>query len=232
MSDDLSKPHRIQGTLADGDPTDCSPISDVRNDGASQDGAQLGDAALNRISATLNKAMGPTEPNRTSVDTEVTLARQTRVIADLRRLIGTMSSEIERLNSLIVQTPEPAATIAPPKTSTIAPPKTLGSVNRILVVLNGSQKLKYPLFKASMTIGRSPENDIQIATEYVSRVHARITSNETGAAIEDLNSRNGVVVNSNKVGRKQLRNGDLVALGKMQFKFIDLMEADSGEGQA
>ena len=76
-----------------------------------------------------------------------------------------------------------------------------------------------------MTIGRGPENDIQVANEFMSRVHARIVSDANGAAIEDLNSRNGLVVNSKKIGcPHQLRNGDLVSLGKMQFKFIDLAE--------
>ncbi len=81
-----------------------------------------------------------------------------------------------------------------------------------------------------MTIGRGPENDIQVANEFMSRVHARILSDKNGASIEDLNSRNGLIVNSKKIKcPQQLCNGDLVSLGKMQFKFIDLAEEREAE---
>ncbi len=64
----------------------------------------------------------------------------------------------------------------------------------------------------------------------MSRVHARINSDTNGASIEDLNSRNGLVVNSKKIKcQQQLHNGDMVSLGKMQFKFIDLAEKPIAE---
>ena len=98
--------------------------------------------------------------------------------------------------------------------------------------MNGDENLKYPLSRHIMTIGREPHNDVHIRSKYVSRFHARIVSDRDGAVIEDLDSRNGVSVNSRKVRRMQLKSGDLIDLGRIQFKYIDLMEGSAGEGQA
>jgi hypothetical protein len=39
-------------------------------------------------------------------------------------------------------------------------------------------------------------------------------------------------MNSTRVRRQKLRSGDLIGIGRMQLKYIDLMEGASGEGQA
>lgn len=105
-------------------------------------------------------------------------------------------------------------------------------VNRLVVAINGSENLKYPLSRHIMTIGREPHNDIHVRSRYVSRFHARIVSDRDGAVIEDLDSRNGVSVNSRKVRRTKLKSGDLIDLGRVQLKYIDLMEGSASEGQA
>ena len=105
-------------------------------------------------------------------------------------------------------------------------------VNRLFVVTCNDETLKYPLTKQIMTIGREPLNDIHIRSRYISRYHARIVCDQDGTVIEDLDSRNGITVNSRKVRRQQLKSGDLVDIGRVQFKYIDLMEGSSGEGSA
>jgi hypothetical protein len=105
-------------------------------------------------------------------------------------------------------------------------------VNRLFVVAGSDQNLKYPLNQQIMTIGREAPNDIHIRSKYISRFHARIVSDQDGTVIEDLDSRNGITVNSRKVRRKQLKSGDLIDIGRVQFKYIDLMEGSSGEGSA
>ncbi len=166
--------------------------------------------------------------SQTSTDTTDMLAKQKREIEELRQSIGTMSNEIDRLQKNLGKK-TPTASTESQNLPVTSDPQT---VNRILLVLNSAQRLKYPLFKDCMTVGRSPDNDIHISTEYVSRAHARIISDEDGATIEDLNSRNGILVNSRRVTEHRLRNGDIIALGKMQLKFIDLMEAGSVEGHS
>ncbi len=88
---------------------------------------------------------------------------------------------------------------------------------------------KCPLDKSVMTIGRGRFNDIQIRTRCVSRSHARIVTNDSDAIIEDLNSKNGITVNGHSVKLRQLKNGDVVGLDKICFKFVDLTadEADA-----
>jgi pSer/pThr/pTyr-binding forkhead associated (FHA) protein len=105
-------------------------------------------------------------------------------------------------------------------------------VNRLLVIMNGNENMKRPLNDNIMTIGRDAKNDIQIRSRFISRYHARIISDANGAVVEDLDSRNGVNVNSLKVRRQALRSGDLIDLGKIQVKYIDLMEGSAGEGSA
>jgi hypothetical protein len=106
------------------------------------------------------------------------------------------------------------------------------NVNRLIVSMNGGENTKYPLSRNIMTIGREPHNDIHIRSRYISRFHARIVSDQDGSIIEDLDSRNGVTVNSKKVRRRQLKSGDLIDLGRVQLKYIDLMEGSASEGRA
>jgi pSer/pThr/pTyr-binding forkhead associated (FHA) protein len=88
---------------------------------------------------------------------------------------------------------------------------------------------KCPLNKSVMTIGRGRFNDIQIPTRCVSRSHARIVTNDSDAIIEDLNSKNGITVNGHSVKLMQLRNGDVVGLDKICFKFVNLTADDTDE---
>jgi len=247
MSDDSSKPHKPvdpKHELADEDPTDQSPIPDfAKYKQAARQQDQQTDNSITGTSPTQSKVAKLTAiPGGIDNDSSRTrealresnemLSRQKEEILELRDAIASMHHEIARLQGALSN--HPAGKRESHRDETFSPEAepAPSAVNRLLVVISGGQRLKYPLFKESMTIGRSPENDIQIATEFVSRVHARVISNHRAATIEDLNSRNGVVVNSRKVSKQPLKNGDLVALGKVQFKFIDLMEDDSGEGRA
>ena len=104
--------------------------------------------------------------------------------------------------------------------------------NRMIVTINESGNLKLPLNSSITTIGREPGNDVQIRSRFVSRYHARIVSDDDGAVIEDLDSRNGVSVNAEKVGRRQLRSGDFIKIGRIQLQYIDIMEETFGGGAA
>jgi pSer/pThr/pTyr-binding forkhead associated (FHA) protein len=53
----------------------------------------------------------------------------------------------------------------------------------------------------------------------VSREHATIYKDETGFTIVDDKSFNGVWVNNHNVEKKQLKQGDLVQIGKFSFIF-------------
>ena len=72
-----------------------------------------------------------------------------------------------------------------------------------------------------MTIGRGKGNDIRLRHHFISRNHAQILTDADGSIIEDLGSKNGILVNAEPVNRRRLRDGDLVDIGEIQFKFID-----------
>ncbi len=65
-----------------------------------------------------------------------------------------------------------------------------------------------------ITIGRAPDNDIQIDNLAVSSHHARVFAEEARLVLEDLNSLNGTFVNNQKIQRVNLKQGDQVLIGK------------------
>ena len=65
-----------------------------------------------------------------------------------------------------------------------------------------------------LTIGAAPGNDLVAPHLGVSRAHARILRDESGALwLEDVGSRYGTKVNGRATTRVRLAHGDLIALG-------------------
>jgi chromosome segregation ATPase len=69
------------------------------------------------------------------------------------------------------------------------------------------------------SIGRTPDNDLQIDAKFVSRHHAVILVGPVHSIIEDLNSTNGVYVNGRRITRNTLKDGDTVLFGRAQYRF-------------
>lgn len=105
--------------------------------------------------------------------------------------------------------------------------KTAGTT-RVLVLLDGEQPIKYPLYKNEMTIGRIEAADIQIDSHFISRMHARIVATAKGTSIEDIESKNGIKVNGKLTRSQSLQHGDLVSLGGLRFRFLDMATGDPG----
>jgi len=92
-----------------------------------------------------------------------------------------------------------------------------------IAVLEAPDGTRYPVTKSSVTIGRASTNDICIRREFVSRTHARLTVQGIGAIIEDVGSKNGILVNSEPVERRLLADGDTVSLGgKLDLKYVEI----------
>ncbi len=91
-----------------------------------------------------------------------------------------------------------------------------------LVVIYGEELgRKFDLEEGKLSIGRSTKSDIQIDHDSVSRQHVRITVTEGQAHIEDVGSTNGTFLNDESLeGKVQLRNNDLIKVGRTVFKFI------------
>jgi diguanylate cyclase (GGDEF)-like protein len=63
------------------------------------------------------------------------------------------------------------------------------------------------------TIGRAPDNIIQLPGKSTSRKHAHILWQDGHFVIEDINSTNGVFVNGEKCEKKTLFDGDHITIG-------------------
>ncbi|MBN2055416.1 FHA domain-containing protein [bacterium] len=69
-------------------------------------------------------------------------------------------------------------------------------------------------------IGRSESCDIVLKNDpTISRLHARVGCSEQGFTVHDLNSANGIFVNSKKVTERLLRDGDIVQVGGYTLHF-------------
>lgn len=75
------------------------------------------------------------------------------------------------------------------------------------------------LSQAATTIGRLPDNTLQIDNLAVSGHHARITWDQNHYVIEDLGSLNGTYVNNERVGKAKLRHCDTLKIGKHEIEF-------------
>jgi pSer/pThr/pTyr-binding forkhead associated (FHA) protein/peptidoglycan hydrolase CwlO-like protein len=98
---------------------------------------------------------------------------------------------------------------------------------RMIVTLDGEERTSYPLRGTDVTIGRSAESDIRLRSPFVSRLHARISMRDAKTLIEDLGSKNGVLLNSNPIDRTAaLHDGDIISLGgRLALKYVDREEA-------
>ena len=84
------------------------------------------------------------------------------------------------------------------------------------------------LFEAGrVVIGRAPDNEIHVESQFVSRHHAQLTVNESGCAVEDLNSTNGVFIGKNQVKKQLLEDGDVISLGTHDLVYHDLRQDEN-----
>jgi len=89
---------------------------------------------------------------------------------------------------------------------------------RLLIRSDGDSEVVHVLGRKT-SVGRTPDNDLQIDAKYISRHHAVILAGPAHTIIEDLNSTNGVLVNGRRITRQTLKDGDAVVIGKTAFRF-------------
>jgi len=91
---------------------------------------------------------------------------------------------------------------------------------KLVLSMDGLVLKEMPLSKERTTIGRKPDNDIQIDNLAISGHHAVITCITSDAFLEDQNSTNGTYLNGQPVKKNVLRNNDVIELGKYKIKFL------------
>ncbi|HEY9101049.1 FHA domain-containing protein [Chitinimonas sp.] len=91
---------------------------------------------------------------------------------------------------------------------------------KLILSLDGTVLREYTLEKNAVSIGRKPNNDLQIDNLAVSGNHARVDVIGSDVFLEDLDSTNGTLVNGQTVKRQMLQNGDMIEMGKYKLKYV------------
>ena len=90
-----------------------------------------------------------------------------------------------------------------------------------LIVISGDERQEFEL-AAFNTIGRHPDNTIQILDRIISKEHAQIQRGADGRFLfRDLRSLNGSFIRGERVGDHMLSDGDEVTMGSTRILFVD-----------
>ena len=93
---------------------------------------------------------------------------------------------------------------------------------KLILTHEGAVIREYQLKGERTTVGRKPHNDIHLEDPTVSGEHA-VFLNLQHFYVEDMGSTNGVILNGKRVTKRQLNNGDVIKIGRHEFKFVDEM---------
>ncbi|MEK7449378.1 MAG: adenylate/guanylate cyclase domain-containing protein [Planctomycetota bacterium] len=85
------------------------------------------------------------------------------------------------------------------------------------------------LNKPTISIGRLPENDLELQDNLASRRHSEIIKRDNKYIVYDLGSANGILVNKKKVDSKSLEDGDEIQIGDSVLVFKEETEQLAAE---
>lgn len=84
----------------------------------------------------------------------------------------------------------------------------------------------FEIYTKTVSIGRSPYNDIVLQSSSVSSRHAVLSTVDGAWSIKDLDSSNGTYVNGDRIVQGQLLDGDDLLLGEEEFVFNPAANAE------
>jgi adenylate cyclase len=97
-----------------------------------------------------------------------------------------------------------------------------------IIVLGSDGRREYELAAAVTTIGRHPDNVVQILDRIVSKEHAQVILQPTGRYLyKDLGSLNGSFMHGERVGEHLLGEGDEITLGSTQLLFHEHTQSEA-----
>ncbi|HEY4881329.1 MAG TPA: FHA domain-containing protein [Steroidobacteraceae bacterium] len=152
---------------------------------------------------------------------ESEIRSQAQTVGELRAQLEAVRASLEQRDALIQRL----------ETATASSAAVLGNIQQNLEHLGDAEPTRMlvrtqgetgivQLLGRRTTIGRTPDNDIRIDAEFISRHHAVVLLYGSKTVIEDLNSTNGTYVNAERVNRRTLKEGDIVTLGKSEFRYV------------
>ncbi len=90
---------------------------------------------------------------------------------------------------------------------------------QLIVTISGKSS-RIDLDDQSLTVGRHPSNTLCVADDRLSRHHCMIEPDGGGFKVTDMNSRNGVKLNGDRIAAADLRDGDTILIGRTMMQFI------------
>ena len=93
---------------------------------------------------------------------------------------------------------------------------------RYIEIQGPHQTLRIPLDKEIIHIGRGIGSDLHLDDSSVSRRHAILVARPGGQRILDDRSSNGTFVNGQRVEQADLRDGDVITLGRVALRYVDV----------
>jgi len=100
-----------------------------------------------------------------------------------------------------------------------------------LIVISGEERQEFEL-AAFNSIGRHPDNTIQVLDRIISKEHAHIQRGADGRfMLRDLRSLNGTFFRGERVGDHYLTDGDEITMGSTRLVFVDKPKLDDVLGR-
>jgi general secretion pathway protein A len=101
-------------------------------------------------------------------------------------------------------------------------------LSKVVLSIDGKAVGELHLVPGRKVVGRTPDNDLQIDSKFISRHHCQLVTGADGVTvIEDLNSTNGIMVRGQRVRRHTLRDGDVVGIGQHEILYVNENTAES-----
>jgi len=174
---------------------------------------------LNRLEGeTRNKGARVDELEKINSEWRATVEEARHAIADRDGLIERLEQETAASAVLVGHIQKSITRLDSDSPQAHHEPAADGAT-RLMIRTDGDTEVVHVLGRKT-TVGRTPDNDLQIDAKFISRHHAVILAGPAHAIIEDLNSTNGVTVNNRRITRQPLKDGDNVVIGKTQFRFV------------
>ena len=93
---------------------------------------------------------------------------------------------------------------------------------RYIEIEGPAETLTIPLGTGVMHIGRGLSADLRLDEASVSRRHAILVPRRLGTRVLDDRSSNGTFVNGRRVTQADLRNGDVLLLGRVVLRYLEV----------
>jgi hypothetical protein len=179
---------------------------------------RVAEEAIHRLESEVRgKSTRVDELERTNHEWHARVDQARSALTEKEALIQRLEEEAANSSVLIGQIQQSMKRLDPATSGTHeAMPE---GATRLFIRTDGESEVVHVLGRKT-TIGRTPDNDLQIDAKFISRHHAVILAGPARTIVEDLNSTNGVLVNSRRVTRQVLQDGDTVVIGRTQFRFV------------